>query len=391
MALQSLPNESEVRYINTEIPHQQNDYIPSATITKYRVGHYKFTENGTSLMSYAGQNVDPETPSVWVIPGVIDINVPPPQMDPDENLINDNGIYNLVDNDEDPYIEIEPANQHSINRNFPIIKSRPTVKSFKLEPASESRDENNTRDDVRISLGQIRVNVQPQFSNLSFINNGETVTINVIERCFNLITEDIDTGDISPRRYKRWAAGIADTTEYEGELVTINLPDYSESPYNNNNYYYEYGIIIVLGPARFSGQSNTVNGNIVCVKTFQASDLHGGTLKLSLRYADGNHLCYYLVAFYNHHLLDGSTILMNNFNPTINLSDSEVNYDITKCGEPIQSYYAGFISTYPFTNVTEYFHLDSAPYPRLENSIFNFDTIYNNWPTIVDGVVQSNN
>lgn len=164
MALQSLPNESEVHYINTEIPHQQNDYIPSATITKYRVGHYQFRENGTHLMSYAGQNVDPETPSVWVIPGVIDINVPPPQMDQDENIVVANGDYNLVDNDDDPYIEIEPVNQNSINRNFPIVKSRPTVKSFKLVSASESRDKNDSRDDVRISLGQIRVRVPTKIS-----------------------------------------------------------------------------------------------------------------------------------------------------------------------------------------------------------------------------------
>lgn len=173
MALQSLPNESEVHYINTEIPHQQNDYIPSATITKYRVGHYKFTENGTHLMSYAGQNVDPETPSVWVIPGVIDINVPPPQMDPDENIVNENGVYNLVDNDEDPYIEIEPDNQRNTTRNFPIVKSRPTVKSFKLVSASESRDKNDSRDDVPISLGQIRVQVPTKISIQYVSVNGE--------------------------------------------------------------------------------------------------------------------------------------------------------------------------------------------------------------------------
>jgi len=174
MALQSLPNESEVHYINTEIPHQQNDYIPSATITKYRVGHYQFTENGTSLMSYAGQNVDPEHPNVWVIPGVIDINVPLPQMNPDQNVINDNGVYNLVNNDDNPNdIEIEPDNQRNTTRYFPIIKSRPTVKSFKLVPASESRDENDSRDDVPISLGQIRVQVPTKMSIQYVSVNGE--------------------------------------------------------------------------------------------------------------------------------------------------------------------------------------------------------------------------
>lgn len=173
MALQSLPNESEVHYINTEIPHQQNDYIPSATITKYRVGHYQFTENGTRLMSYAGQNVDPETPSVWVIPGVIDINVPPPQMDPNQNVVNENGVYNLVNNDEDPNIEIEPDNQRNTTRNFPIVKSKPTVKSFKLVSESESRDENDSRDNVPISLGQIRVQVPTKMS-IQYVGvNGE--------------------------------------------------------------------------------------------------------------------------------------------------------------------------------------------------------------------------
>lgn len=174
MALQSLPNESEVHYINTEIPHQQNDYIPSATITKYRIGHYQFTENGTRLMSYAGQNVDPETPNVWVIPGVIDINVPLPQMNPEQNVINVNGVFNLVNNDDNPNdIEIEPDNQRNTTRNFPIIKSRPTVKSFKLVPASESRDENDSRDDVPISLGQIRVQVPTKISIQYVSVNGE--------------------------------------------------------------------------------------------------------------------------------------------------------------------------------------------------------------------------
>lgn len=174
MALQSLPNESEVHYINTEIPHQQNDYIPSATITKYRIGHYQFTENGTRLMSYAGENVDPETPNVWVIPGVIDINVPLPQMNPEQNVIDNNGVFNLVNNDDNPNdIEIEPDNQRNTTRNFPIIKSRPTVKSFKLVPASESRDENDSRDDVPISLGQIRVQVPTKISIQYVSVNGE--------------------------------------------------------------------------------------------------------------------------------------------------------------------------------------------------------------------------
>lgn len=167
MALQSLPGESEVHYINTEIPHQQNDYIPSATLTKYRVGHYQFTDNGTRLMSYADHNIDPEHPSVWVIPGVIDINVPPPQMDPNENIIVANGIFNLVDNDNDPDIEIEPESPNpnpNINPNLNrgnIIKSNRTVKSIKLEKQEESEEnENKSRDaPERISLGQIRVNV----------------------------------------------------------------------------------------------------------------------------------------------------------------------------------------------------------------------------------------
>jgi hypothetical protein len=124
-------------------------------------------------MSYASQNVDPEHPNVWVIPGVIDINVPPPQMDQNENIIVANGIYNLVDNDEDPNIEIEPENQHSTTRNFPIVKSTPTVKSFKLVSASESRDENDSRDDVPISLGQIRVQVPTKMSIQSVSVNGE--------------------------------------------------------------------------------------------------------------------------------------------------------------------------------------------------------------------------
>lgn len=166
MALQSLPNESEVHYINTEIPHQQGDYIPSATLTKYRVGHYQFTENGTRLMSYAGQNVDPETPDVWVIPGVIDINVPPPQMNPDENVINSNGVFNLVDTDENPDdIEIEPETppnpniNPNLNRGI-LIKSNKTVKTFKLEKQDEDEEPNKSRDTPeRLSLGQIRVNV----------------------------------------------------------------------------------------------------------------------------------------------------------------------------------------------------------------------------------------
>lgn len=163
MALQSLPGESEVHYINTEIPHQQNDYIPSATLTKYRIGHYQFTENGTRLMSYASQNVDPETPSVWVIPGVIDINVPPPQMNPNQNIIVANGIFNLVDNDNNPDdIEIEPDNSNpnpNINPNLnrgTLIKPNKTIKTLKLE----KQEENNSRDEPeRLSLGQIRVNV----------------------------------------------------------------------------------------------------------------------------------------------------------------------------------------------------------------------------------------
>lgn len=384
MALQSLPNESEVHYINTEIPHQQNDYIPSATITKYRVGHYQFTENGTRLMSYAGQNVDPETPSVWVIPGVIDINVPPPQMDPNQNVINDNGVYNLVNNDEDPNIEIEPDNQRNTTRNYPIIKSKPTVKSFKLVSASESRDENNTRDDVPISLGQIRVNVQPQFNNLSLINSS-FVSVNNIARNLNILTEDFDNNNT---RYKRWAAGIENIQDYEGATVTINLPDLQND--YGNNYYFEEGIILVAGNMHLSN-SSSVMGNIICLKTFQASDMQGGTLTLRLRHGSGNYRCYYLVAFSNYHLIERDVILMNNFDPTINMSDSSVNYDISKCGDPIQSIRGYFDNTYPFTNVTEYFNLDGYESSVLNGSIFNLNTIYNNWPTITEGVVQSNN
>ena len=168
MAIQSLPGESEVHYINTEIPHQQNDYIPSATLTKYRVGHYQYTQNGTHLMSYADRDVDPENPTVWVIPGVIDINVPIPQMDPNENVIESNGIYNLVDNDDDPEIEIEPASSNStenpnVNRGT-LVKAKKTIKTLKLEKQQEKGEEDddeNTRDtrDTPVSLGQIRVNV----------------------------------------------------------------------------------------------------------------------------------------------------------------------------------------------------------------------------------------
>lgn len=164
MALQSLPNESEVGYINTEIPHQPGDYIPNATVTKYRVGHYLFTDNGTHLMSYAGINVDPETPNVWVVPGVIDINVPPPQMDPNQNVINANGVFNLVDNDEDPDIEIEEEDNTNPNPNVmrgTLVKSNKTVKSFKLvKQGEETRDgEEEEEDTTMVSLGQIRVQV----------------------------------------------------------------------------------------------------------------------------------------------------------------------------------------------------------------------------------------
>lgn len=175
MALQSLPGESEVHYINTEIPHQQNDYIPSATLTKYRVGHYQYTENGTRLMSYADHNVDPETPNVWVIPGVIDINVPPPQMNPNQNIIVANGVFNLVDNDNNPDdIEIEPDNSNpnpNINPNLnrgTLIKSNKTIKTLKLE----KQEENNSRDKPeRLSLGQIRVNVPTTVNNYDYGNS----------------------------------------------------------------------------------------------------------------------------------------------------------------------------------------------------------------------------
>ena len=177
MAIQGLPGESEARYINTEIPHQQGDYIPSGTLTKYRVGYYQFTENGTRLMSYASQNVDPETPNVWVIPGVIDINVPPPQMNPEENIIVANGIFNLVDNDNNPNdIEIEPEspNPNINNRSSSgnIIKSTKTVKTIKLEKQEEGEEENKSRDTPeRISLGQIRVNVPTTVNNYDYGNN----------------------------------------------------------------------------------------------------------------------------------------------------------------------------------------------------------------------------
>jgi len=182
MATQSLPGESEVHYINTEIPHQQGDYIPSSTITKYRVGHYKMQQNGTYLMEPAGVNVDPETPDIWVIPAVIDVDVPIPQMNPNENLIVANGVYNLVDNDNNPDdIEIE-ADESEINPNInsrtgDLIKSTKTIKTFKLEKRDETRDENSNR----INLGQIRVNVPQSEVNITdciVCFNGATLTTN---------------------------------------------------------------------------------------------------------------------------------------------------------------------------------------------------------------------
>ena len=167
MALQSLPGESEVHYINTEIPHQQGDYIPSATITKYRVGHYKMQENGMFLMESAGAGVDDETPSAWVIPGIIEVDVPPPQMNPLENEITQNGVYNLVDTDDNPEdIEIEPDDNR--NSRGILIKSNKTMKTVKLEKTRDIGDEEGEEEqedqaeDTRLSLGQIRVNVQPK-------------------------------------------------------------------------------------------------------------------------------------------------------------------------------------------------------------------------------------
>lgn len=171
--------------MNIEIPHQQGDYIPSGTLTKYRIGHYRLDRNGTHLMSYAGQNNDPETPSVWVLPGVIDVNVPPPQMDQRENVIRNNGVFNLVDNDNDPDIEIEPVINPNIQNRSTLIKKGKTVKSFKLEKQEENdennNDGNNKTRSTNISLGQIIVDVPTNLSiqnEKSFIlNDSGTFTV----------------------------------------------------------------------------------------------------------------------------------------------------------------------------------------------------------------------
>ena len=166
--------------MNIEIPHQQGDYIPSGTLTKYRIGHYRLDRNGTHLMSYAGQNVDPESPAVWVLPGVIDVNVPIPQMNPNENVIRNNGVFNLVDNDNNPDdIEIEQEINPNIQNRSTLIKKGKTVKSFKLEKQEEneendSSDGNNKTRSTNISLGQIVVNVP---TNLS-IQNEKSFTLN---------------------------------------------------------------------------------------------------------------------------------------------------------------------------------------------------------------------
>lgn len=226
MALQTLPGESEVHHINTEIPHQQGDYIPTATMTRYRIGHYRMQQNGTYLMERAGENVDPETPDAWVIPGVVDVEVPIPQMNPRENLIVANGIYNLVDNDNNPDdIEVEPEEPEvnpNVNRST-LIKSSKTIKTLKLEKDSETKDENSNR----ISLGQIRVEV-PTNLNLE----DKTVTI-----------EENGTTEVSP------------STGYDGlNTVTINttvsnnIPVVKglrinyifENPYSGGSKFYYY-------------------------------------------------------------------------------------------------------------------------------------------------------
>lgn len=76
------------------------------------------------------------------------VNVPPPQMNTLYNTIRQNGIYNLVDTDNNPDdIEIEPASNNQ-------------TKTLKLIKTNEN--ENEMQEDTRdtpISLGQIVVNV----------------------------------------------------------------------------------------------------------------------------------------------------------------------------------------------------------------------------------------
>jgi len=259
MALQSLPGESEVHYINTEIPHQQNDYIPSATLTKYRVGHYQFTENGTRLMSYADHNVDPETPSVWVIPGVIDINVPPPQMDPEQNIIVANGIFNLVDNDDDPNdIEIEPdePNPNINTRSTNLIKSTKTIKTIKLEKQEEKDEdnENKTRDaPERISLGQIRVNVPTTVINNEYDYGNNYWKFGLGGQPFN----------------SNWTQLTFDYSEnpipWDSLITTINI----EEPYDPESYIQnKYVCNLVVYREKYNQTTNTTEKKIFCCYYF---------------------------------------------------------------------------------------------------------------------------
>jgi len=259
MALQSLPGESEVHYINTEIPHQQNDYIPSATLTKYRVGHYQFTENGTRLMSYADHNVDPETPSVWVIPGVIDINVPPPQMDPEQNIIVANGIFNLVDNDDDPNdIEIEPdePNPNINTRSTNLIKSTKTIKTIKLEKQEEKDEdnENKTRDaPERISLGQIRVNVPTTVINNEYDYGNNYWKFGLGGQPFN----------------SNWTQLTFDYSEtpvpWDSLITTINI----EEPYDpTSTIQNKYVCNLVVYREKYNQTTNTTEKKIFCCYYF---------------------------------------------------------------------------------------------------------------------------
>lgn len=107
-------------------------------------------------MAPSGAEIDSQEPNTWIIPGVLDVQVPLPQIDPQENEIVNNGVYNIVDIDQDPDYEIEPDNPQQQLQE--IQSQTKTVKTLKLVKNDTDSENEKTRD-ITNSLGQIIVNV----------------------------------------------------------------------------------------------------------------------------------------------------------------------------------------------------------------------------------------